>query len=213
MKYDNPPREGELSGASRSPIDLSSKAYRLAGPESIPSAITSIAIATTDPIIEILADYQPEWKRHPDATIVVTTNQVDEPRLLCLSGPEMMMPDERRDSGPFRLEGYREHVRPSSEDPESNEERDLDDEPRRRDQGTRRVNLLVRQDPGEAPEKGNKRGGDPRHRTDRATPRSRASRIKRLLVVAGIVLMCGALGAAGYCYLCRPRSVRRLPSS
>ena len=120
MKYDNPPSESELSGASRSPIDVSSKAYRLAGPESIPSAITSVAIATTDPIIEILADYQPEWKRHPDATIVVTTNQVDEPRLLCLSGPEMMVSDERRDSGPVHLEGYREHVRPSSEDPESN---------------------------------------------------------------------------------------------
>ncbi len=81
MEHHNTPREGELPDAD---------------PESIRASMNSIAITTTDPIIEMLAAYQPEWKRHPDATTVVATNQVDEPRLLRLQHPEMTSNGETR---------------------------------------------------------------------------------------------------------------------
>jgi hypothetical protein len=110
---------------ARAPIDSCSEVYR---PE-VPSSITSIAIATTDPLIEIVANYQPEWQSHPDDTLVVNTEQVDERRLLALDGPEIGRPDDAKRT-------------PNPSAPDRDEDRGAGQALSRRDPGEARVELV-----------------------------------------------------------------------
>ena len=177
--------------------DSSLKVDRVEAVELIQSWFAPIAILTTDPVIEALADCRSQWRQHPDVTTSVTTAQVGEPKPPPLSCLEMIFPDEiPRALEPSGETSVTEHEPIGSEGHA--------DDRRPRPGGNDSV--------GEWNEQA-ARLIDRSNRPRVVRRRQRPSRLKDLLLVAGIALICGAIGAAGYLYFSRPRVTKPSPSS
>jgi hypothetical protein len=55
-----------------------------------PNLSEPLVIATSDPTILMAARFQPEWKRHPEATISLVTNPIGEPMRQPINMPESL---------------------------------------------------------------------------------------------------------------------------
>jgi hypothetical protein len=100
-RFVHPEREpsagfGETSAGSKIPVmddhldnpRLIRSRDRQRGSESNKPAETQV-VSTTDSFITLAAEYQPDWRRHPEATTNLTTVEMSEPVSLALLIPEM----------------------------------------------------------------------------------------------------------------------------
>lgn len=115
MDHEDCTRRANLSGADRNRPDSAPSEVGSGGdpaPSSTP--IDPLVIATTDPVIEVVADYQPEWRRHPEATISLATTQVGEPAPLAATSPGTLDFGRPR-RAPTSSTRVRQEYRPSRE--------------------------------------------------------------------------------------------------
>ncbi len=89
MNHQDCLERADSSRADRDHLDSSSSGASRGEEQGTPSSsVEPLIITTTDPVIQIVADYQPEWKRDPEATLSLVTSQMGEPMLLATAIPE-----------------------------------------------------------------------------------------------------------------------------
>jgi chaperonin cofactor prefoldin len=152
---------------------------------------TPVSIATTDPSIESVAGQSLDRKRRPDGTESIATTQLREPNLIYGGGDRSLDGEDR----PRNAEGdRRRNTREEGRRDQDRGEKQSDQRARNRD--------VEAQNPGreEDDEHDDKSpGNDEPHRR-------RPSMMKNILMTAGISLICGVVGAAGYSHFFGPKS-------
>lgn len=157
-----------------------------------------IAIDTTDPAIDSAVEHQADWKAHPDTTVRVETTQVGEHSPLYISGVRAVVIEDapsqghRPDVGRGRDGGSQGRRR--------GDERATDQD---RDRERDRDRSRERDDHGERGEEAGESDHD--DRPDRSRSTLPMSMTKSLMLMAGVALVCGVLGAVGYAYFFGPK--------
>ena len=145
---------------------------------------TPVSIATTDPSVESAMEHQSDWKRHPDGTVSVATTQMCEPRLRNVAEVRSVVIEDqpRRNNRAQRRDTHDE----ASQDQGCGKKQG-DERARRHDKD---------RDSGREEDHGHNEQPPERDQPRQQQP----SMMKNLLMTAGVALICGVIGAAGYLY-------------
>ncbi len=165
--------------------DKSSSAESPGGPDG------PIAIMTTDPAIDSVAKRQAEWKTHADTTVRVETAQVGEPSLLSEPGVRTSVVQDHPHRGNGQDEGQDQHDQDHDKDLGRRQKSELGDR-RERNQNVGSQGSDRDRDSAQREQERDQHKGRPQPQ--------QPSMIKKLMLLTGLAVLGGAIGAAGYCY-------------